>query len=68
MSQAEGLLENVAGKYQITSIEVRIGITLKGEVELEPDRETMENIEAHCWIAHSMRARVTLTPEFAAAG
>jgi organic hydroperoxide reductase OsmC/OhrA len=34
-SEAEGLLENVAGKYQITNIEVRPRVTLKSEADLE---------------------------------
>ena len=67
-SEAEGLLENIAGKYQITNIEVRPRVTLKSEADLEPAREAMENIEAHCFIASSIRARVTLTPEFVVAG
>lgn len=66
-SEAEGLLENVAGKYQITNIEVRPRVTLKSEADLEPARKAMENIETHCFIANSIRARVTLTPEFVVA-
>jgi organic hydroperoxide reductase OsmC/OhrA len=67
-SKAEGLLENVAGKYQITNVEVRPRITLKSEADLEPARQAMENVEAHCFIANSIRARVTLTPEFVVSG
>jgi organic hydroperoxide reductase OsmC/OhrA len=67
-SEAEGLLENVAGKYQITNVEVRPRVTLKDEADLEPARKAMENVEAHCFIANSIRARVTLTPEFVVAG
>ena len=63
-SEAEGLLENVAGNNQITNIEVRPRVTLKSEADLEPARKAMENIETHCFIANSIRARVTLTPEF----
>jgi organic hydroperoxide reductase OsmC/OhrA len=67
-SEAEGLLENIAGKYQITNVEVRPRITLKGEADLEPARQAMENVEAHCFIANSIRAKVTLTPAFVVAG
>jgi organic hydroperoxide reductase OsmC/OhrA len=67
-SEAEGLLENIAGKYQITNVEVRPRVTLKSEADLEPARKAMENIEAHCFIANSIRARVTLAPEFVVAG
>jgi organic hydroperoxide reductase OsmC/OhrA len=66
-SEAEGLLENVEGKYHITEITVRPHVTLKNEVELEPARKIMESVEAHCFIANSINARVTLTPEFVVA-
>src|SRR6266446_576402 len=63
-SEAEGLLENVEGKYRITEVTVRPCVTLKSGTELEPARKTMESVEAHCFIANSINARVTLTPEF----
>ena len=66
-SEAEGLLENVEGKYHITEVTVRPRVTLKSEAELEPARKTMESVEAHCFIANSINARVTLTPEFVVA-
>lgn len=66
-SEAEGLLENVEGKYHITEVVVRPRITLKSDAELEPARKTMESVEAHCFIANSINARVMLTPEFVVA-
>jgi organic hydroperoxide reductase OsmC/OhrA len=66
-SEAEGLLENVEGKYHITEVTVRPCVTLKSEVELEPARKSMESVEAHCFIANSINARVKLTPEFVVA-
>jgi organic hydroperoxide reductase OsmC/OhrA len=66
-SEAEGLLENVEGKYHITEVTVRPRVTLKSEAELEPARKTMESVEAHCFIANSINARVRLTPEFVVA-
>jgi organic hydroperoxide reductase OsmC/OhrA len=65
--EAEGLLENVAGKYQITKVTVRPRVTLKSAAEIEPARKTMDTVEAHCFIANSIKARVTLTPEFVVA-
>jgi len=62
--EAEGLLENVEGRYHITEVTVRPRVTLKSGTELEPARKTMESVEAHCFIANSINARVTLTPEF----
>ena len=63
-SEAEGLLENVEGKYHITEVTVRPRVILKTEAELESARKSMESVEAHCFIANSIKARVTLTPEF----
>jgi organic hydroperoxide reductase OsmC/OhrA len=63
----EGLLENVEGKYRIAEVTVRPRVTLKSEAELEPARKTMESVEANCFIATSINARVTLTPEFVVA-
>jgi organic hydroperoxide reductase OsmC/OhrA len=63
-SEAEGLLENVEEKYHITEVMVRPRVTLKSEAELEPARKIMESVEAHCFIANSIKARVTHTPEF----
>jgi len=63
-SEAEDLLENVEEKYHITEVTVRPRVTLKSEAELEPARKIMESVEAHCFIANSIKARVALTPEF----
>jgi organic hydroperoxide reductase OsmC/OhrA len=63
-SEAEGLLKNVEEKYHITEVTVRPRVTLKSETELEPARKAMESVEAHCFIANSISARITITPEF----
>ena len=39
----------------------------ESEAKLEPARKTMEGVEAQCFIANSVKARVTLTPEFVVA-
>ena len=66
-SEAEGLLQNVDGKYHITEVTVRPRVALNSKAELEPARKVMESVEAHCFIANSIKARVTLTPEFVVA-
>jgi organic hydroperoxide reductase OsmC/OhrA len=63
-SEAEGLLENVEGKYRITEVTVRPRVSLKSETEIERAREIMEGVEAHCFISNSIRSQVKLTPEF----
>jgi organic hydroperoxide reductase OsmC/OhrA len=62
-SEAEGLLENVEGKYRFTEVTVRPRVTLRSEAEFETARKAMDGVEAHCFIANSINARVKLAPE-----
>jgi organic hydroperoxide reductase OsmC/OhrA len=66
-SEADGLLENVEGKYRITKITVRPLVNLRGKAELELAREIMENVEAQCFISNSIKSKVTLAAEFVVA-
>jgi organic hydroperoxide reductase OsmC/OhrA len=66
-SEAEGLLENVEGKYFITEVRVRPRVSLKDEAEFERAREIMESVEAQCFISNSIKSKVTLTAEFVVA-
>jgi organic hydroperoxide reductase OsmC/OhrA len=66
-SEAEGLLENVEGTYQMTEVTMRPRVTVKSEAELKLAREAMDNVEAHCFIANSIKAKITLIPEFVVA-
>jgi organic hydroperoxide reductase OsmC/OhrA len=63
-SEAEGLLENVEGKYRITEVTVRPRVTLKSDSELDLARKVMEGVEAQCFISNSITSKVKLTPEF----
>ena len=63
-SEADGLLENVEGKYRITEVTVRPRVVLASECELEPARKIMDGVEAQCFISNSITSRVKLTPEF----
>jgi organic hydroperoxide reductase OsmC/OhrA len=66
-SEAEGLLQNIEGKYRFTEVAVRPRVSLKGKDEIERAREIMEGVEAQCFISNSIRAKVTLTAEFVVA-
>jgi hypothetical protein len=57
-SEAEGLVEDIDGKYSFTEVTVRPQITVKSEAELEPTREVIESAEAHCFISNSVKAKV----------
>lgn len=63
-SEAEGLLENIEGKYRITEVTVRPRVNIKGKAELERAREIMESVEAQCFISNSIKSKVTLIAEF----
>jgi len=64
-SSAEGLLENVEGKYRITEVSVAPKVTLKSEEDVNVARQLMEEkVEANCFITNSISGKVKLTPEF----
>jgi peroxiredoxin-like protein len=63
-SEAEALLENVEGKYQITAITVRPQVTLKSADALDPAREIMGKVEANCFISNSIKSKIDLQAEF----
>jgi organic hydroperoxide reductase OsmC/OhrA len=63
-SEAEGLLENVEGKYRITEVTVWPRVIVGNDAELELARKTMDGVEAQCFISNSITSRVKLTPEF----
>jgi organic hydroperoxide reductase OsmC/OhrA len=62
-SEAEGLLEDIDGKYSFTEVTVRPLITVKREAE----REIMEMAEAHCFISNSVKAKVKVDAELVVA-
>jgi peroxiredoxin-like protein len=66
-SEAEGLLENVEGRFRITEVTVRPRITAKQEAELERARELMERAEAECFISNSIKSKVKIIAEFSPA-
>ena len=64
-SSAEGLLENVDGKYRITEVTVSPSVVMKSEADIAVARELMQNkVEANCFISNSISGKVKLTPEF----
>lgn len=64
-SSAEGLLENVEGKYRITEVTVSPAVTLKTQADLDIARELMqEKVEANCFITNSISGKVKLDPQF----
>jgi organic hydroperoxide reductase OsmC/OhrA len=66
-SEAEGLLENIEGKYRITEVMVRPRVGLKDKAELERAREIMDGVEAQRFISNSIKSKVSLDAEFVVA-
>jgi len=63
-SAAEGLLENVDGRYRITQVGVRPSVVLKSQADLEAARTIMNEVEKNCFISNSITAEVKLVPQF----
>jgi organic hydroperoxide reductase OsmC/OhrA len=64
-SDAEGTLEKVGGVYQMTAITVRPRVVIASDDQRELARHAMEKVEAHCFMSQSVKAKVTIVPEFA---
>ena len=68
-ASAEGLLENVDGKYRITEVTVSPTVVLKSQADLEVARELMNGkVEANCFITNSISGKVKLVPELRVQG
>ena len=62
-SEADGLLENVDGKYLITEVTIRPRITVKSQADVGPIREAIESVESRCFMSNSIKAKVTVVPD-----
>ena len=65
-SAAEGLLENVDGKYRIVEVSVRPIVILNSEADIAAARTIMAEVKANCFISNSITADVKLAPQFRA--
>ncbi len=63
-SEAEGVLENVEGKYRFTKITLRPHVVLKSEEAVPQAREILEDAHKGCLITNSMTTEVKLFPQF----
>jgi peroxiredoxin-like protein len=58
--EAEGRLELVDGKFQVSLITLRPRITLASGGDVAKAKELIEKAEANCLLSNSMKTRVTL--------
>lgn len=63
-SSAQGLLENVEGKYHVTQIEVRAVVTLASEGDSAAAEEVASKVKENCFISNSIKSKVAFTCEF----
>jgi len=63
-SHADGLLENVDGKYRVTQITVEPRVALKSEADFGRAGEIMASAKEDCFISNSITATVKLNANF----
>ena len=61
-SEAEGRLELVDGKFQMTTIALKPKVTLKPAEDVGKAKELLAKAEANCLISNSVKTRVTIEP------
>jgi organic hydroperoxide reductase OsmC/OhrA len=65
-SEAEGVLENVEGKYRFTEITVRPHVVVKSPEALPQAREILDSAHKNCLVTNSTTAVVKIFPELRA--
>ena len=62
---AEGRVELVEGKLQVTAVALKPRLTLSATADAGKANELMAKAEAHCLISNSVKTRVTVEPTIA---
>ncbi len=65
-SEAEGQVELVDGKLQVTGVTVRPSVTVQAADAVDKAKEILAKAEANCLISNSIKSRVNLEPKVAA--
>src|SRR5579883_2177363 len=63
-SSAEGTVENVEGKYQVTRIVVKPAISLNQQGDAALAEEILKSAKQGCFISNSVKATIELVPQF----
>lgn len=63
-SSAEGTVENVDGKYQVTRIVVKPVISLNKQGDTPVAEEILKSAKDGCFISNSVKAAISLAPQF----
>ena len=62
-SEAEGVLENVEGKYRFTEVTVRPHVVVKSAEAVSQAREILASAHRDCLVTNSTTAEVKIFPE-----
>jgi len=62
-SIAEGVLENVEGKYRFTEVILHPHITVKSEADVERARELLDSAHKGCLVSNSITSTVKILPD-----
>ena len=66
-SEAEGRVELVDGKLQVTSITLTPRVTVQSSGDVEKAKDILKKAEANCLISNSVKSHITMTPTVSAA-
>lgn len=61
-SDAEGRLELVDGKFQVTTIILKPRVAVKSREDVDKARDLLSKAEANCLVSNSVKTRVTVEP------
>lgn len=61
---AEGLLENVEGKYRFTEVVLRPRVALMSQADIERAQEILASAHRNCLITNSITTAVKIQPDF----
>jgi organic hydroperoxide reductase OsmC/OhrA len=62
-SDAEGLLENVEGKYRFTEITLNPHVRIKSDEDLNRAREILDDAHTNCFLTQSLALPVKMFPQ-----
>jgi peroxiredoxin-like protein len=61
-SDAEGRVELVDGKFQVTSVALTPRVTVKSSGDVDKAKELLTKAESNCLISNSVKTHVTMHP------
>jgi organic hydroperoxide reductase OsmC/OhrA len=66
-SDAEGRVELVAGKLQVTSVTLTPRVTVQSSGDVDKAKEFLTKAESNCLISNSVKSHITMNPTVSSA-